>query len=156
MCALKFNANDDRIYKIDYAHPGLVIIFNNKFFTKSPNLTRHGSEHDVARLSQIFDDLNYSIEIHLDKSASEMRRIVRSYATKCDFVRYSSLIVFIMSHGKGKGISGGTILSADEMEIYISEFIDPFKECESLLGKPKLFFIQACRNDIENQTMSNR
>jgi len=153
MCALKANLDEDRIYNVDYAKPGLVIIFNNKFFTTNTNKTRHGSEKDVARLSQIFDDLNFKVEIHLDKTASEMRRIIRTYATKRDYTNDSSLFFFIMSHGGRKGqFSGGIVLSSDEMELYISEFIDPFKQCESLIGKPKLFFIQACRVDIESES----
>jgi len=52
-----------------------------------------------------------------------------------------------MSHG-----DKGTIATSDNNEIYLTEFINPFKMNKRLKNKPKLFFIQACRG---NQTMAN-
>ena len=42
------------------------------------------------------------------------------------------------------GISG-----VDNETISVEEIVSYFKECNGQLGKPKLFFIQACRNDSE-------
>ena len=51
-----------------------------------------------------------------------------------------------MSHG-----NKGTIISSDSLQIDLNEFIYPLKKNKSLNGKPKLFFIQACRG---NQKMT--
>ena len=51
-----------------------------------------------------------------------------------------------MSHGK----DGGKLLSADRHYYHTEELWKNFvgSKCESLVGKPKLFFIQACRGGI--------
>jgi hypothetical protein len=140
------NNNTEKVYHINYASPGHVIIFNVKHFPKSPHYTRHGSEKDVERLSRLFGDLNYEIEINLDLDSAQMRSRLIDYSIK-DYSQDSCCIVFIMSHG-----NKGTILASDNTNIYLTEFIDPFKTNKSLKNKPKLFFIQACRG---NQTLKN-
>lgn len=52
------------------------------------------------------------------------------------------LLMTVMSHGK----EGGQIFAADS-EYNVQELWDMFigDNCDSLIGKPKLFFIQTCR-----------
>ena len=141
MCAYS-NYNENKVYPINYAAPGTCIIFNNKFF-KDKNMERKGSEKDVMRITQVFQDLNFAVETCLDKKASEIRKLIRHYAN-LDYTNEHCFICFIMSHG-----NKGTITSADLNEIYLNEFIDPFKQNKTLKNKPKLFFIQACRGTQE-------
>jgi hypothetical protein len=51
----------------------------------------------------------------------------------------------IMSHGE-EGVVCGT-----DDSIEIETLISPFKNCPSLVGKPKLFFFQACRGEKYDQ-----
>jgi len=139
MCAASNNTFDD-IYSQDFKYPGRVCIFNNKFFINERN-KRHGSESDVERLSALFDELNYDVISYIDKTAEEMRKSIREMA-KYDYKNVGSLLVFIMSHGVE-----GKILGTNEEEIYLTEFIDPFKNVQSLKNKPKLFFVNACRGE---------
>jgi hypothetical protein len=116
-----------------------VIIFNTKYFRNSSDNKRNGSEKDVERLSIIFRDLNYKVETKLELESNEVRECIKDYAQK-DYSQVSCLIMFIMSHGDKNKVT-----AADSNNIYIEEFIDPFKENRSLKNKPKLFFIQSCR-----------
>ena len=140
MCAASNTIIDDDIYSQDFDFPGRVCIFNNKFFKKEIN-KRIGSERDVARLSALFYELNYDVISYIDKTAEEMRKSIRDMV-KYDYKNVGSLLVFIMSHGVE-----GKILAKDEEEIYLTEFIDPFKNVQSLRNKPKLFFVNACRGE---------
>jgi len=140
MCAASNNTIDDNIYSQDFNFPGRVCIFNNKFFIDERK-KRQGSETDVERLSALFDELNYEVISYIDKTAEQMKKSIREMA-KYDYKNVGSLLVFIMSHGvKGK------ILGTDEEDIYLTDFINPFKNVQSLKNKPKLFFVNACRGE---------
>lgn len=54
-----------------------------------------------------------------------------------------AFILFIMSHGKR-----GRVYGVDGVSISIDEISAMFcgNNCPSLLGKPKIFFIQACQS----------
>ena len=54
-----------------------------------------------------------------------------------------------MSHGKS-----GEVFCSDGNTIPIQTLDDMFSNCETLSGKPKLFFIQACRGDGEDEGVS--
>jgi hypothetical protein len=147
----------DRVYKIDYSRPGVVVIFNNKEFTDSYKYpVRHGSEKDVSDLCRLFRGLNYAVRPpYIDKTEADMRRLITKYATD-EYTSFGCLIIFIMSHGdKSK------IISSDAEIIDLNEFITPLKENASLKSKPKVFFIQACRGrarmtvDDGNRTMNS-
>jgi hypothetical protein len=144
----------DRVYKIDYSMPGVVIIFNNKEFDRPKKYPdRHGSEQDVFSLCTLFRGLNYVVPPpYINKTEADMREAIYEYATD-NYTSYGCLIIFIMSHGdKSK------IISSDLEEIDLSEFIAPLKTNASLKSKPKVFFIQAClsNSEISNSNVNSR
>ena len=145
-----YRINPSNVYNIDYTKPGRVLIINNKYFD-AEKLTRDGSDSDVIRLNRIFDTLKFQVECVLEKNAAEIRRKINEYA-KYDYTNEGCLIVFVMSHG-----SKGLIKNLSE-DIYTTEFIKPFKDrtlkgCQTLKGKPKLFFFQACRGNSKMETL---
>ena len=79
----------------------------NKHF-KEKGYTRQGSEQDVMRLTEIFEDLNFEVKTFLDLKSSEMRKKIREIS-KRDFSDDSCFLCFIMSHGN----RGNTITSVD-------------------------------------------
>ena len=133
-------------YPINYARPGRLILFNNQHF-KSVKNYRAGSEIDVENIRNTFQQFNFEIDVHLDKSGTETLQIIHKYAQQHDFTNDSCVIFFIMSHGH----ENGKILASDESEVYLNDFIQPFKHVKTLAQKPKLFFVQACRgqNDMK-------
>ena len=62
---------------------------------------------------------------------------------ECD--DYCSAVVVLMSHG-----NTGVIKGIDETSVQLRNIYSMFEghRCPALLGKPKLFFIQACRGGI--------
>ena len=55
----------------------MVYIFNNRNFTRGDgNLhLRAGSEKDVQRLFDTFDELNFDVECYIDKTAKELQEL---------------------------------------------------------------------------------
>jgi len=143
------DAVNDQIYSMDYSKPGLVVIFNYKYFNDQ-SLDRPGSEYDVANLHNLFECFNFKVETHLDKTSTQTRDLINRYSNR-DYTEDSSLIVFIMSYGHT-----GLVLASDNNEIYTDEFINPFKLVKTLKNKPKLFFLQTCEaiNQIEEPDLS--
>jgi hypothetical protein len=137
-----FSNRNAKAYPIDYTRPGVVIIFNNENFKETKHKRRRGSDKDVIRLKELFEDqLRFNVKIHRDTSADEMRRLMREYG-HLDYTNDSCVFCFVMSHG-----DRGLIISTDNFKIYLEEFLDSFKENTSLKNKPKVFIIQACRGN---------
>ncbi|XP_030843398.1 caspase-3-like [Strongylocentrotus purpuratus] len=63
--------------------------------------------------------------------------------------RHSSVILVLMSHGNKHGISG-TDLDVVTIQEIKSKFSG--RKCPALLGKPKIFFIQACRGNMPTKS----
>lgn len=62
-------------------------------------------------------------------------------ASRMDYSDYSSVIITIMTHGG----SGDRLIASDGAEFSLKDMSRPFKDTRTLRGKPKVFFIQACR-----------
>ena len=59
-----------------------------------------------------------------------------------DASSFDCFVLFVLSHG-----AEGIVYGSDGSSIRIRSLIEAFlpKQCPRLLGKPKLFFIQACQ-----------
>lgn len=77
--------------------------------------------------------------MHRNKTAAEMKNLLTDLGTTVDG---DCFVCCVLSHGEKGGVCGsdGGVVSVDEIR-------EPFTGlyCRSLAGKPKLFFIQACR-----------
>ena len=114
---------------------GLFILVNNIKFSNGD--TRKGTEVDGKSMMDLFDWLGYEVKSHENKSADEMMKIFEE-ASSMSYSEYSALAICILSHGK-KGFVSGT-----KGSVSIKEITKHFKK-DNLAGKPKMFFIQACR-----------
>jgi hypothetical protein len=140
----------------DDGHIGVALIINNfKFhsYTQDNQLVqpnpRWGSDEDVKNISISLNNLGFKVEPPLiDLTAVEMQEIVQHYAAKVDFfTSFSCFVCVIMSHGHTQS----QIFGVDHNSVHlIDQLIAPIKECPSLRGKPKLFFVNACRGDSKN------
>lgn len=129
------------IYKMDHKNRGYAVIINNKSFDSVVGLgPRNGTDVDASALANRFAELGFDVEIEDDVTTEEMLQIMKKYA----FMDHSDNDCFacaILSHGE-EGIVYGK-----NGKIDIKKLLQPFKgnNCDSLAGKPKIFFIQACR-----------
>ncbi|XP_046376850.2 caspase-3-like [Haliotis rufescens] len=127
----------DTKYKMD-GSPGLAIIFNNKTF--KDKTSRTGTDKDAENINQRFRELGFKVKIHQDKTSFEMQSLIDE-AAKSDFSDYDCFACVILSYGEE-----GLVYGTDE-PVQVEHFVDPFKQNNSLAGKPKLFFIQACNQE---------
>ncbi|XP_061691922.1 caspase-3b isoform X3 [Syngnathoides biaculeatus] len=128
-------------YKMDYPHMGMCLIINNKNFDSSTKMsTRNGTDVDAAFAMKTFSELGYTIKVATDQTVKQMKTLMQS-VSKEDHSQSASFVCVLLSHGEE-----GVIYGTDGFEM-LENLTKPFKghRCRSLVGKPKLFFIQACR-----------
>ena len=123
------------------AHPrGITLIINiTSFHPDGPHSPRYGSEEDVRQIEGLFTRLDFSVQKEEDLSKKQLEDLL-GHVTRQDHSNYDCFVLWLMSHG-----SSGEVLCSDNRMMPIQEIHDMFNKCKTLSGKPKLFFIQACR-----------
>ncbi|XP_032494184.1 caspase-8 isoform X1 [Phocoena sinus] len=139
------------VYRMKSKPRGYCLIFNNYDFSIArkdvPKLhsikDRNGTDLDAEALRKTFNELHFEIVHYKDYTAKKICEVLKSYQSM-DHNNKDCFICCILSHGD-KGI----IYGSDGQEAPIYELTSYFtgSKCPSLLGKPKIFFIQACQGD---------
>lgn len=128
-------------YKMDYPNRGKAIIINNKKFNPGTGLNeRNGTDQDASALCCRLSELDFDVDLFHNLKAEEIK-VTLQKAAELDHRDNDCFTCAILSHGED-----GFIWGIDRM-IPINDLMEPFKgnKCLSLAGKPKIFFIQACR-----------
>nr|XP_020451084.1 caspase-3 isoform X2 [Monopterus albus] len=137
----KAAGSDPYRYKMDYPCLGKCVIINNKNFHSSTGMTaRNGTDVDAAFAIKTFTDLGYKIKVENDLTVEKINQLLSSVSEE-DHSGSASFACVLLSHG-----DEGVIYGTDGCEKF-ENLTKYFKgdRCRSLVGKPKLFFIQACR-----------
>lgn len=131
---------------------GMCIIINNVNFHDHQK-PRDGSDIDADKMKSLFTNLYFEVTVNTNLTAQDMLNVL-SNAAKAEQQRTADcLIVILMSHGT-KNIIAGT----DSKFLHLRK--DVFAvfnnaNCPALKGKPKLFFVQACRGENINYATDN-
>ncbi|TTG17230.1 Caspase-3 [Bagarius yarrelli] len=138
--------DDSDAYRTDYPNLGKCLIINNKNFAKETGMTeRNGTDVDAANIMKVFRELGFKTVIQNDQSVSQMRKLFKLVSQE-DHSKSAMFVCVILSHGDD-GVIYGTDGSLELKEL--SGFFRGDR-CLSLVGKPKIFIIQACRgNDLD-------
>ena len=125
-------------------HPhGIAVIIHNKNFTPPRLSTLEGANNDEYNLKETFRFLGYKVEIYRDCTAKEICHRFENMVTvrSAEFAGHDSFVCCIISHGA----MGKKIFTHDNLTIDLNDDIaSKLMDCETLQGKPKMFFIQAC------------
>ncbi|XP_040274658.1 caspase-3-like [Bufo bufo] len=128
-------------YKMDYPEMGLCVIINNKNFHPSTRMgMRNGTDLDANRLYNTFKSLGYKVDVYNDQKCADIYGRLKK-VSEDDHSKRSSFVCALLSHGED-----GKLYGVDDC-LPIKSLTNLFRgdRCKSLVGKPKLFFIQACR-----------
>ena len=129
---------------------GVALIINNEQFAKQSE--REGTAIDERNLTHTFRFLGYKVEVHRDLKAEKMLAIMTEVGSR-NHSHYDSFVCCILSHGKEGHVYGtnSVMVSLDDL----SKKVDA-NHCPSLGGKPKLFFLQACRGKMKEESVRVR
>ncbi|XP_078614779.1 caspase-2-like isoform X2 [Branchiostoma floridae x Branchiostoma japonicum] len=155
-CSLQFFhqvSQGPSVYPMVTTPRGHALIVNNTVFEGNLQ-NRKGADVDVKITDSLLTSLGFTVEKILNKGAEDMLREIERFSTLDDHKDRSCCIVFLMSHGQE-----GCIMGRDGQRVKLKDIFRLFDNihCESLLGKPKLFFIQSCRGaNVDRGTVPPR
>ena len=152
------NRGDKEIsaYKMSSEPRGICLIINNEDFSETKKQgrrgygNREGSNVDEENLVKLFTWLKFKVEKHRNKTSMEMWKIFLKLS-KMDHSNFDCLVVCILSHGLRKK-NEDHIMGVDGESFKVASILSQFDgvNCQSLIGKPKLFFLQCCRGTSED------
>jgi hypothetical protein len=137
------------IYRMEAKVRGQCIIFaNSKFLLDSKLDPLPGYQLDADLLERVFTQLHFDVNVFRNCPAQQILNDVRQYSLNYD--NHDAFVVIILTHGNQNKIFGtdfisyaktpGAVITEEQLLSVVSN-----RNCSSLVGKPKLFFIQACR-----------
>ncbi|XP_069834606.1 caspase-6 [Dendropsophus ebraccatus] len=128
-------------YKMNHTRRGLALIFNHDWFYWQLTLPeRRGTNTDRDNLQRRLTDLGFEVKCYNNLKAVEILDKVHEAATS-DHNDADCFLCVFLSHGEDNHVF------AYDAKIEIQRLTYLFKgdNCQSLVGKPKIFIIQACR-----------
>lgn len=149
--AMTSGGNGEDFYKMPNTPHGICLIINNhKFHSVDPRFEalteRGGASVDQQNLVSTFQFLQYHVEVRENCTSEQMIDLMKAMSDR-DHSRYDSFICCILSHGEE-----GRIFGADSRPVDLKDMTGLIKGtlCRTLVDKPKLFFVQACRGEGED------
>uniref|UniRef100_A0AAY5EK47 Caspase-6 n=1 Tax=Electrophorus electricus TaxID=8005 RepID=A0AAY5EK47_ELEEL len=130
-------------YRMNHKRRGLALIFNQEIFYWHLRLnTRSGTNTDKLNLIKRFEDLGFEVKAYDDSRRADVIQIITE-AADANHADADCFVCIFLSHGQN-----GHIYTYDD-KIEIQDITALFKgdKCQSLVGKPKIFILQACRGD---------
>uniref|UniRef100_A0A8C3F9D3 Caspase-6 n=1 Tax=Chrysemys picta bellii TaxID=8478 RepID=A0A8C3F9D3_CHRPI len=130
-------------YKMNHKRRGVALIFNHEQFYWHLTLPdRRGTLADRDNLKRSLTELGFEVRCFDDLKAEEVIRNI--YEVSMDNHSDADCFVCVfLSHGEDNHVY------AYDAKIKVQTMTNMFKgdKCPSLVGKPKIFIIQACRGD---------
>ncbi|CAM5139906.1 unnamed protein product [Natator depressus] len=130
-------------YKMNHRRRGIALIFNHEqFFWHLTLPDRRGTLADRDNLKRSLTELGFEVRCFDDLKAEEVMRNI--YEVSMDNHSDADCFVCVfLSHGEDNHVY------AYDAKIKVQTVTDMFRgdNCPSLVGKPKIFIIQACRGD---------
>ncbi|XP_018611669.1 caspase-6-like [Scleropages formosus] len=130
-------------YQMNHKRRGLAVIFNNEWFDWRLCLPeRKGSNVDKNNLIQRLTELNFEVKHYDDLKTEELLNKITEAAER-DHADADCFVCVILSHGEKDHFF------SKDAKILMQDVVAPFKgdRCKSLVGKPKIFIVQACRGE---------
>ncbi|XP_020664502.2 caspase-6 [Pogona vitticeps] len=130
-------------YKMNHKRRGLALIFNHeRFYWHLMLPERRGTLADRENLKRSLSGLGFEVKCFDDLKAEDVLQNIYNVSTAQHDDADCFVCVFL-SHGEDDHVY------AYDAKIEIQTLTNMFRgdKCPSLVGKPKIFIIQACRGD---------
>ncbi|XP_076754827.1 caspase-1-like [Xylocopa sonorina] len=135
-------------YEMKQKRRGICLILNQMHFAEHDD--RLASEVDEDTIKTTFSQLGFEVVIKRDLTFSEIAKAMRELSED-DYSDCDCISIFVLSHGQDNGR-----IYAKDIPYPLITFFSSLTNCISLAGKPKLFFIQACRGSAKDSGIMGR
>uniref|UniRef100_W5UG67 Caspase-6 n=1 Tax=Ictalurus punctatus TaxID=7998 RepID=W5UG67_ICTPU len=137
------NIDPNEEYNMKHKRRGLALIFNQENFYWQLRLhSRNGSTADRDNLKMRFEQLEFEVRTYNDKKREEVLHIITE-AANANHADADCFVCVFLSHGE----NGHVYAQDDKIEVQDMTSLFRGDKCRSLVGKPKIFILQACRGD---------
>lgn len=129
-------------------NPFVLVINNVNFYNTRDPRPRNGAVHDLHNVRAFCEGAGFRTVVeHFDLTKEKMLKELEKIRQTAELIDHDSFICIIMSHGNEEGILG-----ADSRALPVDYITAKFRGgvCPQLATKPKLFFLQACRGDVDD------
>jgi hypothetical protein len=131
-------------YNMNNYRRGIALVINiRKYDAPNQHKERVWSVKDFENLKKTLNYLEFQVVLSQNLTKNELEQVMQEQA-KLNYEKYDCFLCVVMSHGNDE-----KIVTSDNKEISFEEIMAPIKSCPTLIGKPKLFFFQACRGENE-------
>ena len=129
--------------------------FKNVYDSTNRCYYRPGTERDEEELIRVFEQLGCKGRIHVERDLTklQMMEVLRNFVDNLEESKPPYMTVVLLSHGCNFG-GVEFILDIEMNGVPISAIKNMFidrKICPSMVGKPKMFFIQSCRGSRQHE-----
>ena len=137
------NKTNPSKYKMNHAKRGIALVININKYDPNPSelKERVWSKKDVENLTKTLDYLEFDVKLMENLTKSEIKKHLQQIAS-IDHKDSDCFLCVVMSHG-----TDDNFVTRNNELMRFEEIMEPIKEC--VLHKPKMFFFQVCRGDIE-------
>ncbi|GFT07872.1 caspase-3 [Nephila pilipes] len=130
---------------------GIAVIMNHVKFYHHGLGDRPESSLDAEALKKLWESYGFTTKIHMNLTDKEVFDVFKSLS-KMDHSHYDVFVACYLSHG-----DEGVVYPSKGDPIKLSDLLDIMSnDCETLVGKPKLFFVQACQGRQIQTGIGNR
>ncbi|XP_041377847.1 caspase-2-like [Gigantopelta aegis] len=144
--------NHKKSYPMKKLPRGKALIVNvNEVLGKPP---RHGTDIDRDNLCNLLKQLHFDTIVYNDSdglTAEDLRSKLKKFSGLPEHQESDGCVICLLSHG-----DEGFIFGTDGKKIPMDEIFEMYdnSRCRGLLGKPKVFIIQACRGGAFDKGVS--
>lgn len=144
-------AQDASHYNMDHPKRGMALIFSHDTYKGDYAHKRKGTIIDCERLRKSLEMLEFEVleyhNLNFEDIKSRLQKV-----SEMDHTDHDCLAVVVLTHGElGKLFAHDHIYDINVIFSYFTA-----GNCESLVGKPKMFFIQACQGTGLNPPVTLR
>ncbi|XP_021933181.1 caspase-1-like isoform X2 [Zootermopsis nevadensis] len=137
---------DAEEYNMRHPKRGVALILNHQEFADVA--PRRGSSRDCENLCAELEKLGFETRVHQDLTYIALSAVLTE--TLEDHSTADCIMVIAMTHGdSGYLHSRDTVYHTQELWLHFTGDM-----CPTLVGKPKIFFIQACRGTMVDSGVS--
>ena len=131
---------------------GFALVINNKESTHGGQCNDAYTDNDESNLIQTFRYLGYTVEVYRDCTRVRILEILEAVRQR-DHRQLDSFVCCILTQGN-EGIVNGS----DGKPVQVHDVMEMLNEqnCETLVGKPKMFFIEACQQGNWGEAAAQR
>ncbi|XP_053357973.1 caspase-6-like [Clarias gariepinus] len=146
--ALRFDPKEE--YNMKHKRRGLALIFNQEtFYWQLMFNPRNGTRADKENLKTRFEQLGFEVKVFNDLKQEEVLEIIKE-AANANHADADCFVCIFLSHGE----AGHVYAYNDKIDILEMTSLFRGDKCHSLVGKPKIFILQACRGDKHDEPVT--